>query len=70
MKGYEIKFWRDFLDADVLDRQEMISKLPALQEFKKYIEKEDGELLVKTFDMIMYSLFDDLATEAFYYYSK
>ena len=70
MKKYEIKFWKNFLEADVIDRQIMITNLPALKEFKDRLTKDEGELVGKAFDMIMFSLFDDLANEAYIHYSK
>ena len=70
MDDGRIDFWVDFLEADMIERQEMIKNLPALQEFKKSLIKEDSELVAIAFDTIMFSLFDDLADTAFVHYTK
>lgn len=61
---FEIPFWHEWYEADYIKRHEMIEKLPALQEFAKYLDEADTQrtqkMIKHSFFMIMAGLFEDL----------
>lgn len=64
---YEIKFWKDWLDADFLKRHDMVAKLPfygmALQ--LNDLSKKDEKLAKHAFTTMLNGYFEDLESAVY-----
>jgi hypothetical protein len=54
---YEIKFWKDWLDADLIKRQELVEGLPL---FKMCLKMKDDEIWKRSFATLINGFFEDL----------
>ena len=54
---YEIKFWKEWLDADMLKQLEMVEKLPL---FKMCLDMEDTKMWKEAFAQLINGYFEDL----------
>lgn len=54
---YEIKFWKDWLEADLLKRQELVKKLPF---FKMCLIIKDDKVWKHSFTTVLNGYFEDL----------
>ena len=54
---YEIKFWKDWLEADLLKRQELVSDLPL---FKTCLKMKNEKAWKNSFDSLINGYFEDL----------
>lgn len=59
---YEIKFWKDWLEADSIKRLKLVEKLPL---FRMYVEMENKEQLKRSFSMLLNSYFEDLESAVY-----
>ena len=67
---YEIKFWKDWLEADCLKRMKMVEKLPIVKEMKTRnlnLSKKQQEHL---FALMLNSFFEDLESACFVRYNN
>ena len=68
---YEIKFWKDWLNADCLERIKLVEKLPIVKELGKTrnldLPKKQQEHF---FALMLNSFFEDLESACFVRYSK
>jgi hypothetical protein len=70
---YEIKWWKDWLEGDFLEKQKMVEKLPYIKELKEMIEEgtPDTELrksLLKSMTLQLNSFFEDLVDACYVKY--
>lgn len=56
-KDFEIKFWKDWLYADLLKRQELVKKLPF---FKMCLKMKNSKIWKDIFATTLNSYFEDL----------
>ena len=56
-RDYEIKFWKDWLEADMLKRLNMIEKLPL---FKMCLDMKDTKMWREAFAQLINGYFEDL----------
>ena len=64
-RGYnnlEIKFWKDWLEADYLERFELVEKLPA---FEGFLPKKDNKMERRAFALLLNSFFEDLESAVY-----
>ena len=61
-KGYEIKFWKDWLGADHLKRGQLVKKLLI---FKELFQIKDDETLKRTAVILLNSYFEDLESAVY-----
>lgn len=54
---YEIKFWKEWLEADSLKRHELVKKLPF---FKTCLVMKDDKIWKRSFVTLLNSYFEDL----------
>ena len=59
---FEIKFWKDWLEADILERQELVRKLPI---FKTCIKMKNNKLWKDAFDTMLNGYFEDLESAVY-----
>jgi len=68
MKKHIIKWWKDWIEADCLDKEKKVTKLPALNELYKILKHKELDEESKKF--IFFSninhLFEDLYEECLY----
>lgn len=57
---YEIKWWKDWLEADVLKRGEMVEKLPFTSEVLNIHKIKDKKMEIRSVAMMLNSFFEDL----------
>lgn len=57
---YEIKFWKDWLEAYALDRMELVEKLPVYKMFKSLIKMKKPKMEKRMFAQFLNSYFEDL----------
>lgn len=65
MADYSIKWWKKYIEADILDRSEMIKKLPiANSTYKMLLDKAYPKNFKKiVYNQMLQSLFDDCIEE-------
>ncbi len=56
-QDYEIKFWKDWLEADILKRYKLVEKLPL---FKMCLEMKNNKMWKRAFTILINSYFEDL----------
>ena len=61
---FEIKFWKDWLEADALKRMEMVEKLPIVNEIAD-IAKIPPKIRKHTFALMINSFFEDLESAVY-----
>lgn len=59
---YEIKFWKDWLEADYLDRLKLVGKLPF---FKMCLKMKNNKMWKSAFSSLLNGYFEDLACAAY-----
>ena len=59
---FEIKFWKEWLEADLLKRGELIKKLPIVQ---RPLKIKDKKLAKDTIAMLLNSYFEDLESAVY-----
>ncbi len=55
--NYEIRFWKDWLEADLLKRQKLVEKLPF---FKMCLQMKNNKMWKHSFTTLLNGYFDDL----------
>lgn len=65
--GYEIKFWKDWLHADILKKQELVAKLPfyAMALELKGLSKKNEKLAKHSFTTMLNGYFEDLESAVY-----
>ena len=58
-KDYEIPFWGEWLDADILQKQRMVEKLPIIKEMVN-IDKLPKKFREHSLALLLNSFFEDL----------
>ena len=68
-KTYDIKWWSDYIDADILDRSKMVEELPFAKETYKLLLDDKVPLDTKKhcYNMMLQSFFDDCISEMYNY---
>lgn len=61
---YEIKFWKDWLEADMLKREEMVSKLPFVREVQN-VHKLPPKVRKHMITLMLNSFFEDLESAVY-----
>ena len=61
---YEIKFWKDWLEADLLKRQDMVEKLPFVREVQN-VHKLPPKIRTHMITMMLNSFFEDLESAVY-----
>ncbi|MEK6860236.1 MAG: hypothetical protein AABX54_05480 [Nanoarchaeota archaeon] len=59
---YEIKFWKDWLEARNLNRLDMVEKLPL---FKMCLKMEDSQMWREAFAQLINGYFEDLESAVY-----
>ncbi|MBU4502543.1 MAG: hypothetical protein KKA79_08145 [Nanoarchaeota archaeon] len=54
---YEIKFWKDWLEADIIKKKELVEKLSL---FKMCLEMKDNKVWRHSFATVLNGYFEDL----------
>ena len=62
IEDYEIKFWKDWLEADILERQSLVKKLPF---FKMCLEMKDEKMWKESFTTMLNGYFEDLESAVY-----
>ena len=57
-----IKFWRDWLEADLLKREEMVEKLPIMKSIWN-LDKLPEKIRISAFTTILNGFFEDLEAQ-------
>jgi hypothetical protein len=58
---FEIKWWEDWLNADMIKREEMVSKLPFVKEFREMAKtKLTDEQFKRAVTTMLNGFFEDL----------
>jgi len=58
-KEYEIPFWGEWLDADLIKREDMVENLPIIREILD-VNKLPKKIRKRSFTLILNSFFEDL----------
>ena len=58
-ENYEIKWWKDWIESDHIERLEMTKKLPILSELYKF-DKLEKDMQVHMQGMLLNGFFEDL----------
>jgi len=61
---FEIKFWKDWLEADTLKKMEMVEKLPIVNEISD-IAKIPPKIRKHTFALMLNGFFEDLESAVY-----
>lgn len=61
---YEIKWWKDWLEADCLKRRDMIENLPIIKDLGK-IERVPEKIRKQSFALMLNSFFEDLESAVY-----
>lgn len=61
---FEIKFWKDWLEADMLKRGEMVEKLPLIR-FLDDGQKLSKKMRLRIFAQLLNSYFEDLESAVY-----
>lgn len=61
-KVYEIKFWKDWLDADMLKRYDLVKKLPL---FKMCLQMKNEKMWKEAFTTLVNGYFEDLESAVY-----
>ena len=59
---YEIEFWKDWLEADMIKKQELVEKLPF---FKMCLVMEDNKMWRHSFTTLINGYFEDLESAVY-----
>lgn len=59
---YEIKWWKDWLEADCLERQGLVEKLPF---FRMCLQMENRKMWKRMFSRMLNSYFEDLESAVY-----
>lgn len=67
-----VKWWLEYIEADTLEREEMIKKLPVRLDYERVISDEDVDEEVKERISILHylSLFDDCVDACYYKFKE
>lgn len=63
-EDYEIKFWKDWLEADPIKRLKLVEKLPIMKEVFTF-DKISNKSREHTFAMLLNSFFEDLESAVY-----
>ncbi|MBU2523333.1 MAG: hypothetical protein KKE23_03520 [Nanoarchaeota archaeon] len=61
-RDFEIKFWKDWIEADHLKRFELVETLPA---FKMCLSMKDNKIWRRSFALLLNSFFEDLESAVY-----
>ena len=64
VEDYEIKFWKDWLEADGLKRMKLVEKLPITNEVFK-MDKMPPKMRHRIFASMLNSFFEDLESAVY-----
>jgi len=59
---FEIKFWKDWLEAGTLKRQDLVEDLPL---FNMCLKMEDSDVWKSSFDTLINGYFEDLESAVY-----
>lgn len=59
---YEIKFWKDWLEADMIKKHELVKKLPF---FKMCLKMENNKMWKYAFATMLNGYFEDLESAVY-----
>lgn len=63
-EDYEIKFWKDWLNADSLKRSDLVRKLPIIKEIAR-IDKMPKSCRERCFTTLLNGFFEDLESAVY-----
>jgi len=61
-QDYEIKFWKDWLEADILKKHKLIEKLPL---FKMCLQMKNNKMWKHAFTNLINNYFEDLESAVY-----
>ncbi len=61
-EGYEIRFWKDWLEADMLKRLDLVKKLPL---FGMCLKMKDEKIWRNSFTTLINGYFEDLESAVY-----
>lgn len=64
-KNYEIKWWKDWLDADILKRTNMVEKLPFYKFCRDMHVLKDEKMMKHSFSTFLNGYFEDLESAVY-----
>jgi len=57
---YEIEWWKDWLEGDILKRQELVEGLPFIKGLPDLVKLEDSNVIKHVASNMLNSFFEDL----------